>query len=117
MFKCDTKYVEVGLGEQPPKYVAHPAPGVTVTTVEQPPTLNATLSERGAVYGSYPEQCRISQNIKRAMMDSPNWAALSDDKVKALEIIAVKMGRILNGDPEYADNWHRTISREVRLRM
>jgi hypothetical protein len=68
--------------------------------------IDATLSARGAVYGSYPEQCRISQNIKRAMMDSPNWAALSDDKKEALEIIAVKMGRILNGDPEYADSWH-----------
>jgi hypothetical protein len=40
------------------------------------------------------------------MMDSPNWTALSDDKKEALETIAVKMGRILNGDPEYADSWH-----------
>ena len=73
--------------------------------VEQP-TVSDTLSARGERYGSYPEQCRISQNIKRAMIDSPNWATLSDDKKEALEIIAVKMGRILNGDPEYADSWH-----------
>ena len=71
-----------------------------------PTGVDATLAARGERYGSYPEQCRISQNIKRAMIDSPNWATLSDDKKEALEIIAVKMGRILNGDPEYADSWH-----------
>ena len=75
-------------------------PAEAVTAVD------TTLTERGEKYGSYPEQCRITQNIKRAMVDSPNWAELSDDKKEALEMIALKIGRILNGDPEYADSWH-----------
>ena len=40
------------------------------------------------------------------MIDSPNWAALSDDKKEALGMIAHKIARILNGDPEYGDSWH-----------
>lgn len=29
-----------------------------------------------------------------------------DDQVEALEMIAHKIGRIINGDPNYADSWH-----------
>jgi len=66
----------------------------------------ATLAERGERYGEYPEHARITQGIKRAMCDSPNWADLSDDKKECLEMVAHKIGRILNGDPEYRDSWH-----------
>jgi hypothetical protein len=66
----------------------------------------ATLAERGNRYGDFSEHARITQNIKRAMQDSPNWLTLTDDKKETLEMIAHKIGRILNGDPEYHDSWH-----------
>lgn len=78
--------------------------GVSVTT-----NIDATLAERGSRYGEYPEHARITQNLKRAMADSPNWGALSDDKKEALEMVAHKIGRILNGDPDYHDSWHDII--------
>ena len=68
-------------------------------------SIDATLAERGRRYGAFPEHARITQAIKRAMQDSPNWAGLSDDKKEALEMVAHKVGRILNGDPEYRDSW------------
>lgn len=68
--------------------------------------IEATLAERGTRYGSFPEHARITQNLKRAMIDSPNWVTLSDDKRETLEMVAHKIGRILNGDPEYHDSWH-----------
>ena len=68
--------------------------------------IDKTLEQRGTRYGDFRGCSRISQNIKRAMGDSDNWEALSDDKKEALEIIANKIGRILNGDPEYSDSWH-----------
>lgn len=71
--------------------------------------IDATLAERGSRYGSFDEHARITQNIKRAMADSRNWAQLSDDKKEALEMLAHKMGRILNGDPNYHDSWHDII--------
>lgn len=71
--------------------------------------IDATLAERGNRYGVFSEHARITQNIKRAMADSPNWAKLSDDKKETLEMLAHKIGRILNGDPEYHDSWHDII--------
>ena len=65
-----------------------------------------TLKERGNRYGGFDEHARITQNIKDAMRDSPNWDKLSADKKECLEMIAHKSGRILNGDPEYHDSWH-----------
>lgn len=65
-----------------------------------------TLNERGARYGKFEEHARISQNIKSAMKDSPNWDDLDADMKESLEMLAHKVGRILNGDPEYSDSWH-----------
>lgn len=67
--------------------------------------INATLAERGNRYGKFEEHARITQNIKRAMKDSPNWESLPDDMKEALEMVAHKCGRILNGDPLYDDNY------------
>ena len=64
-----------------------------------------TLKERKNKYGDFEGHARITQYIKTAMM-SGNWAALTSDKKEALEMIAHKIGRILNGDPEYHDSWH-----------
>ena len=63
------------------------------------------LSERGSRYGEFSEHARITQSIKRSMVDSPNWSALPDDMKEALEMTAHKIGRILNGDPNYRDSW------------
>ena len=74
-----------------------------------PPSIDQTLAERGSRYGDFPEHARITQNLKAAMIDSPNWGTLSDDMKEALEMIAHKIGRILNGDPRYHDSWHDII--------
>ena len=64
-----------------------------------------TLTERGKRYGNYMEQTIISSNIKEAMQTSPSYWEMETDQKDALEMIAVKMSRIVNGDPDYADNW------------
>lgn len=68
-------------------------------------TTSTVLVERGKRYGMFSEHARITQNIKRAMEDSPNWKSLAPDQREALEMIAHKAGRILNGDPNYDDSW------------
>lgn len=68
--------------------------------------IDKTLEQRGVKYGVFSEHARITQNIKRAMADSPNWDKLDDAKKEALEMTAHKIGRILNGDPEFHDSWH-----------
>lgn len=68
-------------------------------------SLDNMLAERGKRYGKFSEHARITQNIKRAMRDSPNWESLPDDMKESLEMDAHKIGRILNGDPFYPDSW------------
>ena len=70
------------------------------------PNLAATLAERGTRYGDFSEHARITQTLKSAMADSQNWRSLMPDQREALEMIQHKVGRILNGDPNYHDSWH-----------
>lgn len=71
--------------------------------------IDETLAERGAQYGDFGQHARITQNIKRAMKDGTNWDKLDDAKKEALEMMAHKVGRILNGNPEFHDSWHDII--------
>lgn len=68
--------------------------------------IDETLAERGTRYGSFESHAAITQNIKGAMRRSPNWNKLAADQTECLEMIAHKIGRILNGDPNYHDSWH-----------
>lgn len=68
--------------------------------------INATLAERGTRYGRFADHAVIAQEIKDAMWVTDGWARLAPDQRQALEVIADKIARILNGDPNYHDNWH-----------
>jgi hypothetical protein len=68
--------------------------------------IEETLKERGNRYGDFYTHARVTQAIKSAMYDHPNYIRLSPDKKECLEMIAHKVGRIINGDPEYHDSWH-----------
>lgn len=70
------------------------------------PGIEGTLAERGARYGLFEHQARITQELKQAMHRAQNWPPLSNDMKESLELIASKIARILNGDPNYADSWH-----------
>jgi hypothetical protein len=67
--------------------------------------VNEMLSGREARYGSFEDHAEISQALKLTMQDRAKWPMLEDDQREALEMIAHKIARILNGDPNYADNW------------
>jgi len=66
---------------------------------------DALLAERGSTHGDYPTQAAVTQAIKAAMRTGPNWNRLSDAQRDALEMLAVKQGRILCGDPNFPDHW------------
>lgn len=69
-------------------------------------TLDKTLKERGARYGSFAGHARITQNIKRIIATGESYSRLDNSQREALEMIAHKIGRIVNGDPDYPDSWH-----------
>lgn len=68
-------------------------------------SIDDTLAERGSRYGEFPGHADITQNLKRTMGKTPGWGRLADDQKEALEMMAHKIGRILNGDPNYIDSW------------
>jgi hypothetical protein len=69
------------------------------------PTINAVLDERGTRYGEFPDHARISQQLVDVMRMTPGWMRLSYAHREALEMVAHKQARILNGDANYADSW------------
>jgi hypothetical protein len=69
-------------------------------------SIEETLAERGKRYGDFRSHARIAQSLKYILRQEGLWTDLSDDKQQALEVICDKMARIVNGDPEYHDNWH-----------
>lgn len=67
--------------------------------------INHTLNQRCLRYGSFDEHARITQSIKQIMQSGESWAKTDDAQKEALEMIAHKLGRIVNGDPNYDDSW------------
>ena len=63
-----------------------------------------TLKERGKTHGNYETQAILGQRIKRAMRNGKNWFGLHDDQIDALEMITVKVSRILTGNPNELDH-------------
>lgn len=70
------------------------------------PDLTETLAERGARYGKFEDHAVIAQGLKDQMWATEGWSRLAPDQRQALEVIQDKVARILNGDPDYTDNWH-----------
>ena len=66
--------------------------------------IDKVLHERGTRYGEFKNHATITQSLKNEM-SVDGWNRLADDQKEALEMIAHKIGRILNGDPSYIDNW------------
>lgn len=71
--------------------------------------IEKTLEERGNRYGQFADHARLSQAIKRAMAQGRNWDRMDDDKREALEMVAHKIARIINGDASFHDSWHDII--------
>jgi len=83
--------------------------------------IDDTLKERGSRYGDFETHAAITQALKRVMMGDvkltesdtstryvpcTNWRKLSPSQKEALEMVMHKVGRILNGDPDFYDSWH-----------
>jgi hypothetical protein len=70
--------------------------------------ITATLQERGSRYGRFTGHAAVTQHLKsiiRCHLDQRN-KTLAADQEEALDMICHKIGRIINGDPDYADSWH-----------
>ena len=67
--------------------------------------ISAILAERGSRYGRFDAHALVTQRLKQALTSGTNWDFLEPDAKEALEMIVHKIGRVLNGDPDYDDSW------------
>lgn len=69
--------------------------------------VDAMLKERGERYGAFTGHARVTQHLKWIIYDAvnDNKLYLDPDQYEAIDMICHKLGRIVNGDPNYADSW------------
>jgi hypothetical protein len=70
--------------------------------------IQTTLDERGTRYGEFIGHAEITMELKNviSLYIIQRDKKLECDQLEALDMICHKIGRILNGDPDYADSWH-----------
>jgi hypothetical protein len=69
--------------------------------------IDAVLDERGSRYGAFVTHAEITQRLKRVATKflRNQGKELDFDQQEALDMVFHKIGRIINGDPDYADSW------------
>jgi hypothetical protein len=68
--------------------------------------IDGTLKERGTRYGEFSGVADTTQAIKNIIANGKSSMKLNPYQLEALDMIASKIARIANGDPDYIDNWH-----------
>lgn len=74
--------------------------------------IGEVLSERGNRYGDFSTHAEITQQLMytcemlcKQIHKCPLNQRLNYSQVESLHMIFHKIGRIINGDPNYADSW------------
>lgn len=81
---------------------------ITMEEPEQPLAgTDAMLAERGSRYGKFADHANITQMLKACIQGHArqHGKEMSAAQREALDMIAHKIGRIVNGDPNYVDSW------------
>lgn len=61
--------------------------------------------ERGKTHGSFITNALISQGLKDVIRGSSGWDELNDVHKEALDMICLKISRIMSGQADHADHW------------
>lgn len=74
---------------------------------ETPVGIDATLAERGTKYGKFADHAAVTYKLKNVLREhsGSHGKSYAYDQAEALDMICHKLGRIVNGDPDYADSW------------
>ena len=70
-----------------------------------PSEIRVILEERGSNYGPYGEHAKLTQDWKDRAREHEGWWRLSLSQREAIDMIFHKLGRIINGNPDYKDSW------------
>ena len=69
--------------------------------------ITTVLAERGSRYGVFTGHAEVTCHLKNVMYAALRQRnkTLANDQQEALDMIFHKIGRIINGDPDYTDSW------------
>lgn len=68
-------------------------------------TPQQVIESREASHGDYRLQAAVAQEIKNLLRTGVGWHQLSASEKESLDMVAVKISRILNGTKPDADHW------------
>jgi hypothetical protein len=79
----------------------------TIPEPEADTNVDAILNTRASNYGSFLGLAQVTQRLKAVahQFAGQNNKTFDADQAEALDLIFTKIGRILNGDPNYVDSW------------
>jgi len=83
-------------------------------------TTSDLLAERNSTHGDFESNALISQMLKEIFHESDGWSKLTYPQKEALDMIALKVSRILSGNSDFADHWddiigYASLGRGVQL--
>jgi hypothetical protein len=82
--------------------------------------IETLLAERGKTHGNFADNARVAQAIKRLFLKT-RLTQLNDVQAEGLDLIALKLSRILTGSSDNPDNWDdiagyaKRVADELRL--
>ena len=77
--------------------------------------LDDLIKDKETTHGHFDDTATIAQTLKALMRRGRNWESLPNPSKEALEMIATKVARILNGDATDPEHWN-DIAGYARLR-
>ena len=97
----------IDYSQWPPRMHSTPVTGAVGAEYPppMPPYSNPVLNERETTHGDYKVTAIISQFLKRFFRDQMGWEKLSESQRESFDSIAIKMARILSGNPNEKDHW------------
>ena len=69
-------------------------------------SVEETIKQRGELYGDFTKAARTMQQLKGMVRLHDNWNSLPSYQREAIDMILHKIGRHINGDHQYPDNFH-----------
>lgn len=68
-------------------------------------TAQEVIESRESTHGDYTAQANFSAYMKEEARKMPKWQNLHGPQAESIDMIIVKISRILTGDPNEPDHW------------
>lgn len=70
-----------------------------------PSKVESILAKRGSVHGPFEAQAALATKLDRILSQNPRFGFLAEAVQHGLDMVCVKLSRIMSGDPHHYDHW------------